>query len=160
MDLTLSGHPQIYLKPGGAQGQDESCIFVSPYGHIETVMSEFDIFVSLTGNFNITASDHMKNLKNIAFVGNTEHIQDSPVNSILFYAPEISSTVPVTAFLFVNDRAEQFRRFSFQYVQTVILLEFFVFAFASCIAIFASAVSALKHVDTSFNSIGHGFLPS
>ena len=50
-------------------------------------MSVFDIFVSSMGNFNITASDHMKNLKNIAFVGNTEHFQDSAVNSILVYAP-------------------------------------------------------------------------
>ena len=56
-------------------------------GHIETAMPVLGIFVSLTGNFNITASDHMKNLKNIAFVGNTEHIQDSAVNSILVYEP-------------------------------------------------------------------------
>ena len=64
--------------------------------------------------------------------------------------------MPVTALPFVNDRAEQFRIFSFQYVQIVILLELFVFAFASCIDVFGSAVSALKHVDTSFNGTVHG----
>ena len=35
------------------------------------VMPEIDIFVSSKGNFNISTLDHMKKLKNNAFVGNT-----------------------------------------------------------------------------------------
>ena len=51
---------------------------------IESVVSEIDIFAFLTVHCNITALDHMKKLKNMAFVGNTEHFQDSVVKSILF----------------------------------------------------------------------------
>ena len=36
-------------------------------------MSEFDIFVSSTGIFNISTLDHMRMIKNSAFVGNTGH---------------------------------------------------------------------------------------
>ena len=42
-------------------------------------MSEIGIFVSSTGNFNIIALDHMNKLKNIAFVGNSEHF-DNEIN--------------------------------------------------------------------------------
>ena len=35
-------------------------------------MSEIDIFVTLTGNFNISILDH----KNISFIGNTGHYDD------------------------------------------------------------------------------------
>ena len=31
VNLTLPGHPQLDLKPGGAQGQDESCISCLPF---------------------------------------------------------------------------------------------------------------------------------
>ena len=34
--------------------------------------TEIDIFVSSTGNFNIITLDHMKKLKNNAFVGNVQ----------------------------------------------------------------------------------------
>ena len=40
---------------------------------IETFMSEIDTFVSSTGDFNIITLDHMKKLKNNAFVGDTGH---------------------------------------------------------------------------------------
>ena len=36
-------------------------------------MSEIDLFVSSTGKFNISTLDHMKKLKNNAFVGSTRH---------------------------------------------------------------------------------------
>ena len=39
-------------------------------------MSEFDTFVSSTGNLNISTLDHMKMTKNSAFVGNTRHFDD------------------------------------------------------------------------------------
>ena len=40
-------------------------------------MSESDIFVSSTGNFNISILDHMKKLENNAsFVGNTGHFDN------------------------------------------------------------------------------------
>ena len=37
------------------------------------VVSETDVFVSSTGNFNISASDLMKNLRNVSLVGNSGH---------------------------------------------------------------------------------------
>ena len=43
---------------------------------VDTVMSVIDLFVSLTGNSNIITLDHMKNLKNNAFVGNTGHFDN------------------------------------------------------------------------------------
>ena len=39
-------------------------------------MSEIDVFVSSTGNFNISALNHFKKLKNNEFVGNTGHFDD------------------------------------------------------------------------------------
>ena len=39
-------------------------------------MSEIDIFVSSTGNFNIITLDHMKLMENRAFVGNTGHFDN------------------------------------------------------------------------------------
>ena len=39
-------------------------------------MSEIDIFVSSTGNFNISALGHLRKSKNNAFVGNTGHFDD------------------------------------------------------------------------------------
>ena len=39
-------------------------------------MFEIDIFVSSTGNFNISIFDHMKKLKNNALVGNTGHFDN------------------------------------------------------------------------------------
>ena len=42
-------------------------------------MSKIGMCASSTGNFNIVALDHMKKLKNIAFVGNTGHF-DNEIN--------------------------------------------------------------------------------
>ena len=39
-------------------------------------MSETDVLVSSTGHFNISALDHMKNLRNISLVGNTGHFDE------------------------------------------------------------------------------------
>ena len=39
-------------------------------------MSEIDIFVSSTGNFNISTWNHLKKLKNNAFFGNAGHSDD------------------------------------------------------------------------------------
>ena len=39
-------------------------------------VSETDVFVSSAGNFNISALDHMKNLRNISLVGNTGHFDE------------------------------------------------------------------------------------
>merc|ERR1712083_52805 len=43
---------------------------------METVVSEIDIFVSATGNFNIITLDHMKKMKNNAIVGNIGHFDN------------------------------------------------------------------------------------
>ena len=51
------------LRPAGVQVVD-----------IETVMSEIDIFVSSTGNFNIISLAHIKRWNSNAFVGDTGHL--------------------------------------------------------------------------------------
>jgi len=43
---------------------------------LESVISEIDIFVSSTGNFNIITVDHMKKMKNNAIVGNIGHFDN------------------------------------------------------------------------------------
>merc|ERR1712025_580648 len=43
---------------------------------LESVLSEIDIFVSSTGNFNIITVDHMKKMKNNAIVGNIGHFEN------------------------------------------------------------------------------------
>jgi len=43
---------------------------------LESVVSEIDIFVSSTGNFNIITVDHMKKMKNNAIVGNIGHFDN------------------------------------------------------------------------------------
>merc|ERR1711868_189673 len=43
---------------------------------IESVVSEIDIFVSSTGNFNIITMGHMKKMKNNAIVGNIGHFDN------------------------------------------------------------------------------------
>merc|ERR1711937_233851 len=43
---------------------------------LESVVSEIDIFVSSTGNFNIFTVDHMKKMKNNAIVGNIGHFDN------------------------------------------------------------------------------------
>jgi len=43
---------------------------------LESVVSEMDIFVSSTGNFNIITVDHMKKMKNNAIVGNIGHFDN------------------------------------------------------------------------------------
>ena len=42
----------------------------------EIVVPEIDIFVSSTGNFNLSTLDHMKKLKNSSIVGSTGHFDD------------------------------------------------------------------------------------
>ena len=56
----------------------------------------FDIFVSSTSPFNIIALDRLKNLMNIAFVGNTEHFQVPAISSYLLSCQWTSNIVPVT----------------------------------------------------------------
>merc|ERR1711924_547306 len=43
---------------------------------MEKVVGEIDIFVSTTGNFNITWVEHMKKMKNNAIVGNIGHFDN------------------------------------------------------------------------------------
>merc|ERR1712071_447640 len=43
---------------------------------MEQVVSEVDIFVSATGNFNIITLDHMKKMKHNAIVGNIGHFDN------------------------------------------------------------------------------------
>jgi len=43
---------------------------------MESVVSEMDIFVTTTGNFNIITIDHMKKMKNNAIVGNIGHFDN------------------------------------------------------------------------------------
>merc|ERR1711975_167990 len=43
---------------------------------MESVVSEVDIFVSTTGNFNIITIEHMKKMKNNAIVGNIGHFDN------------------------------------------------------------------------------------
>eukprot|EP00811_Abedinium_folium_P033088 NODE_6078_length_1707_cov_46.620886.p1 GENE.NODE_6078_length_1707_cov_46.620886~~NODE_6078_length_1707_cov_46.620886.p1 ORF type:complete len:477 (-),score=118.49 NODE_6078_length_1707_cov_46.620886:224-1654(-) len=43
---------------------------------IDTVISEIDIFVTTTGNFNIIRLEHMKKMKNNAIVGNIGHFDN------------------------------------------------------------------------------------
>merc|ERR1719161_2463916 len=43
---------------------------------MESVVSEIDIFVTTTGNFNIITLDHMKKMKNNAIVGNIGHFDN------------------------------------------------------------------------------------
>jgi len=43
---------------------------------IDSVVSEIDIFVSATGNFNIITVEHMKKMKNNAIVGNIGHFDN------------------------------------------------------------------------------------
>merc|ERR1739847_180172 len=43
---------------------------------LESVLSEIDIFVSSTGNFNIITLDHMSKMKNNAIVGNIGHFDN------------------------------------------------------------------------------------
>merc|ERR1711937_527825 len=43
---------------------------------LESVVSEMDIFVTTTGNFNIITLEHMKKMKNNAIVGNIGHFDN------------------------------------------------------------------------------------
>ena len=43
---------------------------------IEDVISEVDIFVTTTGNFNIIRAEHMAKMKNNAIVGNIGHFDN------------------------------------------------------------------------------------
>merc|ERR1712134_4282 len=43
---------------------------------LDSVVSEMDIFVTTTGNFNIITLDHMKKMKNNAIVGNIGHFDN------------------------------------------------------------------------------------
>merc|ERR1712220_8676 len=43
---------------------------------MESVVSEIDIFVTTTGNFNIITVDHMKKMKDNAIVGNIGHFDN------------------------------------------------------------------------------------
>ena len=54
---------------------------------IESVVSEIDIFISSSGNFNIITSEHMKSMKNNAIVDEIdmamlEGIEDTKVDNI------------------------------------------------------------------------------
>ena len=57
-------------------GALQAVIVVLQVVAIETIMSEIDIVVSSTGNCNISTLDHLKKLKNNAFVGNTGHFDN------------------------------------------------------------------------------------
>ena len=43
---------------------------------MEECVHEIDIFISATGNFNITTFEHMKTMKNNAIVGNIGHFDN------------------------------------------------------------------------------------
>ena len=55
--------------------------------------SVIDIFVSSTSPI---ALDRLKNLRNIAIIGNTEHFQDPAISSYLLSCQWTSNIVPVT----------------------------------------------------------------
>merc|ERR1712064_48411 len=54
----------------------QACMEGFQVAAIESVVSEIDIFVSSTGNFNIITLDHMKKMKNNAIVGNIGHFDN------------------------------------------------------------------------------------
>ena len=63
---------------------------------IESVVSEIDIFISSSGNFNIITSEHMKSMKNNAIVDEIdmamlEGIEDTKVDNI---EPQVDISVP------------------------------------------------------------------
>merc|ERR1712100_992605 len=54
----------------------QACMEGYQVATIDDVVGEIDIFVTTTGNFKITALDHMKNMKNNAIVGNIGHFDN------------------------------------------------------------------------------------
>merc|ERR1712064_7806 len=54
----------------------QACMEGFQVATIESVVSEIDIFVSATGNFDIIKLDHMKKMKNNAIVGNIGHFDN------------------------------------------------------------------------------------
>jgi len=54
----------------------QACMEGFQVATMEEVVSEIDIFVSTTGNFNIITIDHMKKMKNNAIVGNIGHFDN------------------------------------------------------------------------------------
>merc|ERR1739848_723784 len=54
----------------------QACMEGFQVAALESVVSEIDIFVSTTGNFNIIRLEHMKNMKNNAIVGNIGHFDN------------------------------------------------------------------------------------
>merc|ERR1711865_678134 len=54
----------------------QACMEGYQVATMEDVVSEIDIFVTTTGNFNIITVDHMKKMKNNAIVGNIGHFDN------------------------------------------------------------------------------------
>jgi adenosylhomocysteinase len=54
----------------------QACMEGFQVATLEEVVSEIDIFVSTTGNFNIIRLEHMKKMKNNAIVGNIGHFDN------------------------------------------------------------------------------------
>merc|ERR1712070_271931 len=54
----------------------QACMEGFQVAAMESVISEIDIFVTTTGNFNIITVDHMKKMKNNAIVGNIGHFDN------------------------------------------------------------------------------------
>jgi adenosylhomocysteinase len=54
----------------------QACMEGFQVATMEDVVSEIDIFVSTTGNFNIITLEHMKKMKNNAIVGNIGHFDN------------------------------------------------------------------------------------
>jgi len=54
----------------------QACMEGFQVATLESVVSEVDIFVSATGNFNIITLEHMKKMKNNAIVGNIGHFDN------------------------------------------------------------------------------------
>merc|ERR1711957_494329 len=54
----------------------QACMEGFQVATMDDVVSEIDIFVSTTGNFNIITLDHMKKMKNNAIVGNIGHFDN------------------------------------------------------------------------------------
>jgi adenosylhomocysteinase len=52
---------------------DTMCAFKLAYVGMESVVGEIDIFTTTTGNFKTITSEHMKEMKNVALVGNFCH---------------------------------------------------------------------------------------
>ena len=76
LSLSVGSGVRVFIVDCDPIGALQAVIVVLQAVAIETIMSEIDILVSSAGNFNISALNHLKKLKNNAFVGNTGNLHD------------------------------------------------------------------------------------